>query len=388
MEIKPTPLDYSDRLSQKYSCHVFLKREDTHKPIGSVKIRSVYHKISQLPDLIRERGVMTASDPTFSLCLSYCCQLLRIKHRIYLPLYTPIHIKQKLQSIGHPYITICEDGQNYDDCMHTAQWKSLDNGMYFIHPFDDQEIIDGYSEIAKEINQLMVPDIILVPVSGGGLISGIMSSISSETKVYGVEYENNKNLTNALQSNETNESEHRYDCTKLGNLPMTICRLNKPEVIRLDENQVAYTLQELHDEDKLITSMNGCMSIAGLEQIKSILVDKTVVCLMTDSNINISEYPIIQMKSDIWVGLTYYFIVSFPQKPNMLRFFTTNIKNDDDDIIRFSYLKKSNSMFGSVLIGIKLGSHTNLDRLKTNMKKNGFGYKRIKPDDPYYDYLV
>ena len=140
-------------------------------------------------------------------------------------------------------------------------------------------------------------------------------------------------------------------------------------------------------EDKLITSMNGCMSIAGLEQIKSILVDKTVVCLMTDSNINISEYPIIQMKSDIWVGLTYYFIVIIPAKPNMLRFFTTNIKMMMM-ISSDSATSKSNSMFGSVLIGIKLVVILILIISKTNMKKNGFGYKRIKPDDPYYDYLV
>lgn len=398
MDIKETPLDYSDRLSKKYSCHVFLKHEDVHKPVGSVKIRSVYHKINRLSDDIKDRGVMTASDPVFALCLSYYCQLLRIKHRIHLPLYTPIHVKQKLQSIGHPYITICEDGQNYDECMNNAQWKSLDNGMYFVHPFDDLDIIDGYAEISKEIKNIMVPDIIIVPVSGGGLISGILSSIGPETKVIGVEYESTSNLTkgllpgnpelpNSLEFADDSNS-HKYDCNKLGKLPMSICRLNRPDVIRLDENQVAYTVHELHDQDKIITSMNGCMSIAALEHIKSSLIDKSVVCLMTDSNINISEYPMIQMKSDIWVGLTYYFIVSFPQKPNMLRFFTTSIKNDDDDIIRFSYLKKNNSMFGSVLIGIKLGNYTNLDRLKTNMKKNGFEYKRIKPNDRYYDYLV
>ena len=196
MEIKQTSLDYSDRLSQKYSCHVFLKREDTHKPIGSVKIRSVYHKIQQLPDTVKERGLMTASDSTFALCLSYCCQLFRIRHRIHLPIYTPIHIKNKLLSIGQPYITICEEGQNYDECLHTAQWKSLDNGMYFVHPFDDQDIINGYRDITNEINQLMIPEIIIVPVSGGGLISGIISSAHSDTKVYGVEYENNKNYEN------------------------------------------------------------------------------------------------------------------------------------------------------------------------------------------------
>lgn len=392
MEIKPTPLEYSERLSQKYSCHIFLKREDTHKPIGSVKIRGVYHKLQQLPENVKERGLMTAADHTFALCFSYCCQLLRIKHRVHVPLYTPIHIKQKLQSIGHPFITIYEDGQNYDDCMHSAQWKSIDNGMHFVHPFDDQEIIDGYSDILKEIYQLMNPDIIMVPVSGGGLLSSILLNTDQNShKVYGVEYNNNKNLTKALidkVESPNHDNKHKYDCNKLGNIPSEICRSKKPEVISLDENQVAYTVQELHDEDKIITSMNGCMTIAALDHIKTSIIDKTVVCLLTDSNINISEYPMIQMKSDIWVGLTYYFIVQFPQKPNMLRFFTTNVKNEDDDIICFSYLKKSNSMFGSVLIGIKLGSHTNLDRLKSNMKKNGFEYKKIKPDDQYYDYLV
>lgn len=390
-----SPLELNDRLSQKFKCRVYLKREDMLVTKSSA-IRAVINKLSFI--IANEnQGVkfVTCSNGNFAYSFAFYCNYLKIRHKIYVPKFTSHDVKKKICALGKEYLTLCEEGNSFIECLNIAQFAAFETNMFFVHPYNDNLIIDGYKSIGNEILNEIKPDIILIPILGGGLAAGIVKSIQDKCEqdkceVYGVEYNTHPCMEQAIKNDQliklTGQNQNRNLNDEIGQIPFEICKTGLKKVILVDENEVCFNVEELHN-DGIVSEMTGALSVTGISHLRDKLVGKNVVCIISNGNISISNYTIIKKKSLQWLGLTHYFVVYFPQKPNMLRLFVNDILNENDDIIQFKYLKKSDDNFEWVLIGIQLGNLGHLEKIKSRMKQKNFDYEQIKPDNIHL-YLI
>ena len=197
--IHKTRLERNDRLSEKYDCNVYFKREDLQS-VRSFKIRGAYNKI-----LKNNRGqrFLTVSAGNHAQGFSLVCNKLKLKHYVCLPENTPLQKINRIKYFGKEYLTLHLVGKNLDETFVEAKIFCEQNDYTFIHPFDDIDIIVGQGTISLEIYEDVKPDVIICSIGGGGLISGVGTCsklINSNCLIYGVEPENANSMKLSLQN--------------------------------------------------------------------------------------------------------------------------------------------------------------------------------------------
>ena len=186
-----TPLQKNERLSEKYDCDIYLKREDL-QVVRSFKLRGAFYAMKMLPEDKLENGVICASAGNHAQGVAYACRKLKINGKIFMPTTTP---RQKIQSVemhGREYVEIVLTGDSFDASYNQAVICAEEEGRTFIHPFNDEKVMAGQGTIAVEILQDCEDsiDFVFGSIGGGGLMSGMssyMKSVSPDTKMIGVE---------------------------------------------------------------------------------------------------------------------------------------------------------------------------------------------------------
>ncbi len=191
--IKRTPLEKNESYSKLYCANIFFKREDL-QTTRSFKIRGATHKILSSTQPERNKGIVTCSAGNHAQGVAYVCKTLQIKCYIFVPLCTPQQKINRITEIGDAQLELKIIGNNFNDSLTHASQFCSSNGLVFVHPFDDADVIEGQSYIAGEIFDEIEPDYIIVPVGGGGLISGVLKEINkrnimgnTKTRVIGIE---------------------------------------------------------------------------------------------------------------------------------------------------------------------------------------------------------
>jgi threonine dehydratase len=262
----------------------------------------------------------------------------------------------------------------------------------FVHPFDDPLIIAGQGTVALELlEDAEKPiDFLLVPVGGGGLISGLISvfrELSPNTRIIGVEPSGAPSLKTSLEQGENvelPEIDKFVDgaaVKKMGDLPFSICKDSVDEVLVVPEGKICTTLLQLYNEKAIVAEPAGALSVAALELIRDKIKGKSVVCIVSGGNNDISRMEEIKERSLLHEGMKHYFMVSFPQRAGALKEFVVNVLGQDDDITFFEYTKKNSRARSSALVGIELKRKSDFDPLVTRMKNRGFygDYLNDKP---------
>src|SRR5690606_15370514 len=171
--INRTPLQFNKRLSEKYGASIYLKREDM-QVVRSYKLRGAYNKISKLTVEERANGVVCASAGNHAQGFAFSCNNQKIKGVIFMPSATPNQKIEQTHMFGGEYIEIKLIGDTFDDCLKDALIYTQEHNMTFIPPFDDLSIIEGQGTVGVEIlEDLPDVDIVLIPIGGGGLASGV-----------------------------------------------------------------------------------------------------------------------------------------------------------------------------------------------------------------------
>jgi len=393
-----TPCEYNKRLSLKYSANIYLKREDL-QTTRSFKIRGVSNKINSLSKKELEYGIICASAGNHAQGFAYSCNKLNIQGSIYVPKSTPLQKVNRIRYYGGDNIKINTVGDNFDDSLEKAYNQAKETNETMIHPFDDNDVIMGQSTIAYEIYQDLDPDVILCPVGGGGLISGITQYSKNHDEnvdIIGVEPEKANSLTQALKNekpiyiNNIDKFVDGASVSIIGNNNYNILKNNINTTICINNGKLCNSIIDLYENDGIITEPAGALVVAALDELfeKDTYIDKNIVCIISGGNNDLTRYAEIMELNSIYLNLRHYFILEFSQTPGQLKLFINNILGDNDDIIRFEYIKKTNKNFGNVLIGIELGNPDNLQNILTNFDKHLFSYKKINYDDLLYDYLV
>ncbi|GGZ73414.1 threonine ammonia-lyase IlvA [Algibacter mikhailovii] len=393
-----TPLSPSLRYSKQYNAKILLKREDL-QVVRSYKIRGAYNRISFLSSEQSACGVVCASAGNHAQGVALSCKLLQIKGTIYMPAPTPNQKVEQVKMFGEDFIEIKLVGDTFDDSYHAAMLECEKLGKTFIHPFNDEKVIEGQATIALEIlEQTTEPiDYVFIAVGGGGLAAGlstVFKQLSPNTKIIGVEPEGAPSMSESIKKNK-NTALKSIDkfidgaaVKQVGDLNFEICKENLDDMITVPEGKVCETILELYNKDAIVVEPSGALSISALDFYAENIQGKNVVCVVSGSNNDITRTPEIKERALLYANLKHYFIINFPQRAGALKEFVVDILGENDDITYFQYAKKTNRENGSAVVGVQLKSASDLEPLVTKMKAHNFyaDYLNDKPD--LFQFLV
>lgn len=392
-----TPLAYSQSLSRKYDCNVFLKREDL-QVVRSYKLRGAYNMMLSLNEDQRNRGVVCASAGNHAQGFAFSCKQLNVKGVVFMPIITPKQKVTQTRMFGEDMIEIKLVGDTFDDCAIAAREYTQQHNMTFIPPFDDARIIEGQATVAVEIlEELSNLDYVFVPIGGGGLCAGVgsyLKAFSPQTKVVGLEPEGAPSMSEALKAGHpvTVENIDRFvdgaAVKRVGDLTFRICKEVLYDMHLVPEGRVCSTILKLYNENAIVAEPAGALSIAGLEDYAEEIKGKTVVCIVSGSNNDIDRMPEIKERSLQYEGLKHYFLIRFAQRPGALREFLNLVLGPKDDITRFEYMQKTNKESGPALVGIELQQKNDYEQLLLKMQEYRIDYTELNKDDKLFGYLV
>lgn len=386
------------RLSKVFNSNIYFKREDLQQ-VRSYKIRGAYNKISSLTKEESTKGVVCASAGNHAQGVALSCKLLKIKGSIFMPAPTPNQKLEQVKMFGEEYIDIILHGDTFDDAYHAATKECDQLKKTFIHPFNDEKVIEGQATIGLELlEQSKTPiDYVFIPVGGGGLAAGlsaVFSQLSPSTKIIGVEPEGAPSMSVSIKNNKNTELDHIEKFVdgaavkRVGDLTFNVCKAHLHAMITVPEGKVCETILELYNKDAIVVEPAGALSISALDFYADEIKDKHVVCVVSGGNNDIYRTPEIKERALLYANLKHYFIVKFPQRSGALKEFVVDILGENDDITYFQYAKKTNRENGSAVVGIVLKSSHDLEPLLTKMKRHNFygDYLNNKPD--LFEFLV
>ena len=392
---KTTPLQLNTILSNKYNCNVYLKREDL-QPVRSFKIRGAYNNIINLED--KDNGVVCASAGNHAQGFAMTCQYKKIKGDIFIPTSTPLQKINRIRYFGGDYCTIHIIGNIFDETLSHAYKFCEINSKQFVHPYNDIYTITGQATIGLEIVENIKPDYIICPIGGGGMISGISTYCKNKDKnikIVGVEPENADSMKKSIERGQIvtldtfNSFVDGAAVKKVGDLTFELCQKNVDSYITISNGKLCEDILNLYTVHGIITEPAGALSISALDKLnKEEIKGKNVVCIISGGNNDLTRYPDFINKCKVYQNLRHYYIIKFAQRPGELKNFINNIIGQEDDIIRFEYIKKTNKNFGNVLVGIETSNSENWKQINKKLVENNLDFIKINEDDLIYSYLI
>ena len=314
-----------------------------------------------------------------------------------MPEITPKQKVKQTEMFGGDHIEIVLVGDTFDDCMKEALQYTAANQMTFIPPFDNLKIIEGQGTVGVEIfEDLPEVDVVVLPIGGGGLASGVgsyLKNIKPSVQVIGVEPEGAPSMKHAFSQGcpVTLEYIDRFvdgaAVKRVGTLNFQYCQELLDQMLLIPEGKICTTILKLYNEDAIVVEPAGALAVAALDQLTDI-EGKTVVCLVSGGNNDIERMQEIKEKSLLFEGLKHYFIVRFPQRPGSLKLFVNNVLGPHDDITRFEFIKKTNRESGPALVGIELKDSGDYTALVERMKAFKFDFIPLNEDQTLFEYLV
>ncbi|MGB3465056.1 MAG: threonine ammonia-lyase [Cyclobacteriaceae bacterium] len=396
--IHHTPLMQNLNLSERYQANISLKREDM-QVVRSYKIRGAYNKINSVPKNELKNGIVCASAGNHAQGVALSCQKLRVRGKIYMPAPTPKQKVEQVKMFGKEYVEIILTGDTFDDAYKEARRESNNLNAVFVHPFDDEKVIEGQATIGLEILEDSTEqiDYLFLPVGGGGLAAGVSSMfrlLSSGTKIIGVEPEGAPAMHTSLQQGKVvrlDKIDKFVDgaaVQQVGDRTFDICRHNLEEVALVPEGKVCTELIRMYNENGVVLEPAGALSVAVLDQYRDKIAGKNVVCILSGSNNDITRTEEIRERSLLDEGLKHYFLVRFPQRAGALKEFLIEVLGPDDDIVHFEYSKRTSREKGPAVVGIELKKKDDLSPLLDRMKERKFFGEYLNDNPDLFVYLV
>ena len=393
-----SPLGLNETQSRKYGASVYFKREDLQQ-VRSYKIRGAYNKISTIPSADLQKGVVCASAGNHAQGVAYSCERKKVKGMIFMPTPTPKQKIAQVKMFGGDYVEVILVGDTFDDASQQARDYCKANAMIFVHPFDDEKVIEGQATIGLEMlaQSKVGIDYLFLPVGGGGVASGVSSvfkALSPKTKIIGVEPEGAPSMSTSLANgvNTTLDEVEKFvdgaSVKRVGDLNFHICKKNLNQMATVHEGKICQTILDMYNQDAIVVEPAGAMTVAALDDYSEEIRGKNVVCLVSGSNNDITRTEEIKERALLHAGVKHYFVVRFPQRAGALRDFIDKVLGPNDDITHFEYSKKQSRENAPAVVGIELGSSSELNALIERMKAFKFygEYLNDKPD--LFQFLV
>lgn len=320
--ILQTPLIYSQSFSDECGNQVYIKPENLQKT-GAFKIRGAYNKISKLPDAAKRKGLIASSAGNHAQGVAYAAKQQGVAATIVMPAGTPLI---KVNATKALWAKVILYGEVYDEAYQKACELQKEQDLTFIHPFDDEDVIEGQGTIALEIlEELPDADAILVPIGGGGLISGIAAcakAINPNIQVIGVEPEGAASAEAAVKEDkicllqEVNTIADGTAVKQIGVKPFDYIRRYVDDIILVNDYELMEAFLLLVEKHKLVAEGSGILALAATKKLG--FKDKKVVALVSGGNIDVLTISSMINKGLISRGRIFSFSIQLPDKPGQL----------------------------------------------------------------------
>ena len=381
----PTPLVYSPIFSEESGNNIYIKPENLQKT-GAFKIRGAYNKMLKLTEAEKQRGVIASSAGNHAQGVAYAARELGIKAVIVMPKTTPLIKVQSTKKYGAEVVLY---GDVYDDAYQKAKELEEKEGYVFVHPFNDEDVLDGQGTIALEIlEELPETDIILVPIGGGGLISGIACAakiLKPEIKIIGVEPEGAASAYESIKENkvvELKEANTIADGTavkKIGDLNFEYIKKYVDEIITVSDYELMEAFLLLVEKHKIIAENSGILSIAATKKLKE--KNKKVVSVISGGNIDVLMISSMINKGLIRRDRIFNFTVNIPDKPGELAKVVDLIAEQGANVIKLEHNQFKNlSRFKDIelQITVETNGSEHVQNLTQAFEEKGYEIVRIK----------
>ena len=335
---RKTNLIHSKALSKNNQ--IYLKSENLQLT-GSFKLRGAYYKISKLTPEQKAKGVIACSAGNHAQGVALAAAENNIKATIFIPATAPLSKVEATKSYGAEVKLI--DGV-YDDAYEAAIKYKEETGGIFIHPFNDIEVITGQGTIALEIiEQLKDIDAIVVPIGGGGLISGIAATIKQikpDCKVYGVQAQKANSMYRSIEEDKRIElaSVNTFadgTAVKLpGDLTFDFCKKYVDKIVTVSEDEIAGALLTLMEKEKMVSEGSGALSVAAVMYNKIPLKNKNIVCLVSGGNIDVNILSRVINRALLKTGRLSNLTIELLDKPGQLKDVSAIIADLGANVIR------------------------------------------------------
>ena len=389
---EPTPLQRNAYLSDRFGAEIWLKREDL-TPVRSYKIRGAFNAMrNALAARPERRRFVCASAGNHAQGMAFACAHFGTRGVIFMPVTTPQQKIDKTAQFGGDQVEIRLTGDYFDDTLRAAQAHAGETGAFFMPPFDDADVIVGQATCAREILAQLpagcLPEVLVLPVGGGGLASGVVPVLEAAApgmRAVFAEPAGAASLRAALEAGHpvtlpaVDSFVDGAAVARIGDLNFAeLGRFAPEKVICAPEDRICHTIVEMLNIEGMVLEPAGALAIDVLRDLPDI-AGRVVVAVVSGGNFDFERLPEVKERALRWEGRKKFYILRLPQRPGALREFL-ELLGPEDDIARFEYLKKNARNFGSVLIGIETAAAGNFEGLEARMDATGLAYQNITDD--------
>jgi threonine dehydratase len=325
---RKTSLDLAPQLSAAYDNRIRLKRED-QQPVFSYKLRGAYNLMASLSEAEKQRGVIAASAGNHAQGVALAGKVLGITATIVMPKTTPDIKVSAVRRLGGKVIL---HGNNYDDAREHADAIVAREGMVYIPPYDHPLVIAGQATIGVELLEQhpTVPDMVFVPVGGGGLIAGIavyLKSMHPDIRIIGVESDEAPSMYRALESGERVKLEHigifvdGAAVRQAGEEPFRLCRELVDDMVLVDNDEICAAVKEIFEDTRTIPEPAGALALAGLKQYVGAhdLHGRELVAILSGANVNFDRLRHIAELAALGEQREALLCITIPERPGSFR---------------------------------------------------------------------
>jgi threonine dehydratase len=381
-----TPLIYSDALSKLTGREVFLKLENLQKT-GSFKIRGAYHLLCKLSPSVKRKGVVAASAGNHAQGVAYASSLLNIPSTIVMPKGASIAKQMATRSYGGEVILF---GRDTDEALHYAG-KLAGGGKFFVHPFDDEQVIAGQGTIGLEILE-DVPEVegIIIPVGGGGLISGIATIVKRKrprVKIIGVQSVHAPSAFLSLKRKRIVEVAIRPTLAdgialrRVGEIPFPIIQKRVDEIVTVQENEIASAILMLMERKRLVAEGAGAAPLAALLSKRAEIRPKKIVLVISGGNIDVHLLDRVIEKGLSQTGRLVRFEVLLRDVPGSLANLTSLIAQHHANILHIIHERAPKEIplgFSKVILVLETRGPEHIGEIEKVLKKEGYPFEMPK----------
>lgn len=380
-----TPFAHAPLLSQRVGAQVWLKKENLQLT-GAYKLRGAYNKIATLSEEERRKGVIAASAGNHAQGVAYSAKLFGVPATIIMPEATPLLKVQSTTALGAKVIL---HGENYDEAYAYATEYAQKHALTFIHPFADEAVMAGQGTIAIEIfEELADIDYLVVPIGGGGLISGIGSyvkQVKPDVKIIGVVAEGAPAMKHSFHSKKALDSTSvRTIADGIAVRDVTPKNLEiiletVDDVVSVDDEEIASAILFLLEKQKLVVEGGGAVGVAAILHHKFHFEEgATIAAVLSGGNIDVQMLSLIIEKGLIKAHRKMKLIVTLVDKPGALRGLTDILADVGANIIQIDYDRTSTSLsYGdaNVTLALETKGEEHQERVRQMLHANKYRFK-------------
>ncbi len=373
-----TPLELAPTLSRRLDNHVWLKRED-HQPVFSFKLRGAYNKMANLSPEALAKGVIAASAGNHAQGVALSAKRLGCRATIVMPRTTPSIKVEAVKALGGDVVLF---GDNYDEASSHAKKLTESEGLTYVHPYDDPDVIAGQGTIGLEILKQLPskPDVIFVAVGGGGLIGGIgavIKALHKDVKIIAVEPEDAACLAAAFEAGErvilprVGRFADGVAVRQIGEETFRIAKEVVDECIVVSNDEICAAIKDIFEDRRAVLEPAGALAFAGMKRwlSENDVKDQNLVAIACGANINFDSLRHVSERAEVGERREAVLAVTIPEEPGSFREFCATI--GDRAITEFNYRYADGSP-AHVFVGLRIPTGKDIEPLVRDLKQKGY----------------